>query len=140
MSNSFCLCFHLIGRSKIMSSRNLEMLYIYGLLALGKNFGTTSEMEQSPQNIAFHSNNICDKCSAYITCYHQPHHHLKWLQQGHMKEVWSSLHVRFTLHIVPKKFNCQKIQPFLALSKIMPIGWVDLNFKMKFVCCHWSWS
>ena len=25
-------------------------------------------------------------------------------------------------------------------SKMIPIGWVDLNSKMNFAICHWSWE
>ena len=34
----------------------------------------------------------------------------------------------------------RKIQPNLIPSKIIPIGCVDLNFKMKYAICHWTWE
>ena len=39
-----------------------------------------------------------------------------------------------------KSFNSQKIRPNLIPSKIVPIGWVDLNSKIKFLICHWTWE
>ena len=34
----------------------------------------------------------------------------------------------------------KKIQPNLIPSKTMPIGCVDLNSKIKFAICHWTWE
>ena len=34
-----------------MSTRNLEKLHIYGMFALGKDFGPANEMEHTPLNI-----------------------------------------------------------------------------------------
>ena len=34
----------------------------------------------------------------------------------------------------------KKIQPNLIPSKIIPIGCVDLNSKIKFAICHWTWE
>ena len=39
-----------------------------------------------------------------------------------------------------KSFNSEKIQPNLLPSKIIPIGWVNLNSKIKFEICHWTWE
>ena len=39
-----------------------------------------------------------------------------------------------------KSFNSQKTGPNLIPSKIVPIEWVDLNPKIKFAICHWSWE
>ena len=39
-----------------------------------------------------------------------------------------------------KSFNSQNTRPNLIPSKIVPIGWVDLNSKTKFAICHWSWE
>ena len=39
-----------------------------------------------------------------------------------------------------KSFNSEKIQPNLIPSKIIPIWWVDLNSKIKFAICHWTWE
>ena len=32
----------------------------------------------------------------------------------------------------------KKIQPNLFPAKTIPIGCVDLNYKMKFAICHWT--
>ena len=34
----------------------------------------------------------------------------------------------------------KKIQPNLIPSKTIPIGCVDLNSKIKFAICHWTWE
>ena len=34
----------------------------------------------------------------------------------------------------------KKIQPNLMPSKTIPIGCVDLNYRMKFTICHWTWE
>ena len=39
-----------------------------------------------------------------------------------------------------KCFNSQKTGLNLIPSKIVPIEWVDLNPKIKFAICHWSWE
>ena len=39
-----------------------------------------------------------------------------------------------------KSFDSEKIQPILIPSKIMPIGLVDFNSKIKFAICHWTWE
>ena len=39
-----------------------------------------------------------------------------------------------------KSFNSEKIQPILIPSKIIPVGLVDLNSKINFAICHWSWE
>ena len=37
-----------------------------------------------------------------------------------------------------RSFHDQKTQPNITPSKIIAIGWVDLDSKMKFASCHWS--
>ena len=39
-----------------------------------------------------------------------------------------------------KSFDNEKIQPNLIPSKIISIGWVDLNSKKKFAIYHWTWE
>ena len=34
----------------------------------------------------------------------------------------------------------KKIQPNLIPSNTIPIGCVDLNYKIKFAICHWTWE
>ena len=34
----------------------------------------------------------------------------------------------------------KKIQPILIPSKIIAVDWVDLNSKINFAICHWSWE
>ena len=34
----------------------------------------------------------------------------------------------------------EKIWPNLIPSKVKPFGWVDLNYKIKFAICHWTWE
>ena len=34
----------------------------------------------------------------------------------------------------------KKIQPNLIPSKTIPIGYVDLNYEMKFAICYWTWE
>ena len=34
----------------------------------------------------------------------------------------------------------KKIRPNLNSSKIIPFEWVDLNCKIKFAICHWTWE
>jgi hypothetical protein len=34
----------------------------------------------------------------------------------------------------------RKIQANLIPSKTIPIGCVDLNSKIKFAICHWTWE
>ena len=53
---------------------------------------------------------------------------------------------RFRAHLLSLT-NCarnllivKKIRPNLIPSKIIPFGWVDLNYKIKFLICHWTWE
>ena len=34
----------------------------------------------------------------------------------------------------------KKIKPNLISSKTVPIGCADLNSKIKFAICHWTWE
>ena len=44
----------------------------------------------------------------------------------------------FFAHRAKNLLIVKKTQPNLILWKIVLIGWVHLNSKMKFACCHWT--
>ena len=63
---------------------------------------------------------------------------LRWMNWGWFMTAAWAWQLIFTLW--NKSFNSEKIQPNLIPSKIIPIGWVDLNSKIKFAICHWTWE
>ena len=59
-----------------------------------------------------------------------------------LRNIWTVPYLpnNFLYTLWNKSFNSEKIQPNLIPSKIIPIGWVDLNSKKKFAICHWTWE
>ena len=45
-----------------------------------------------------------------------------------------------TSHCAKDLLILKKIQPNLIPSKTTPIRCVDLNSKVKFAICHWTWE
>ena len=46
----------------------------------------------------------------------------------------------YITHCAKDLLILKKIQPNLIPSKIIPIGCIDLNSKIRFAICHWSWE
>ena len=49
------------------------------------------------------------------------------------------MYIRYT-HCAKDVLIVKEIQPNLIPPKTIPIGCVDLYYKMKFEICHWTWE
>ena len=86
----------------------------------------------------FFCTNSCRSCSSCLTLWPEINSY----------QINADLYIEYVLislwaiaiHIVQRIFYSEKIQPNLMPLKIISNGWVDLDSKIKFIICHWSWE